>query len=49
MDIGTVALVSATPIPILPDEYYSTGAIVTFLGALGGMFLYAFLRPRLPH
>jgi uncharacterized membrane protein YedE/YeeE len=24
-------------------------AVVTFLAALGGMYLYAYLRPRLPH
>ena len=24
-------------------------AILTFIGALGGMYLYAWLRPRLPH
>jgi uncharacterized membrane protein YedE/YeeE len=24
-------------------------ALLTFAGALGGMYLYAFMQPRLPH
>lgn len=44
------AVTGACPGPIYAQigsgEYI---AIVTFIGALGGMFLYAFLRPRLPH
>lgn len=44
------AVTGACPGPIYAQigsgEYIS---IVTFIGALGGMFLYAFLRPRLPH
>jgi len=44
------AVTGACPGPIYAQigsgEYI---AIVTFLGALGGMFLYAYLQPRLPH
>ncbi len=44
------AVTGACPGPIYAQigsgEYI---AIITFLGALGGMFLYAYLRPRLPH
>lgn len=44
------AITGACPGPI----YAQIGAgtlltIVTFLGALGGMYLYAFLEPKLPH
>lgn len=44
------AITGACPGPI----YAQIGAgtlltIVTFLGALSGMYLYAFLQPRLPH
>lgn len=44
------AITGACPGPI----YAQIGAgawpaIITFLGALGGMYLYAYLRPSLPH
>lgn len=44
------AITGACPGPI----YAQIGAgawpaIFTFIGALGGMYLYAYLRPRLPH
>ena len=44
------AVTGACPGPIYAQigsgEYI---AIITFIGAIGGMFLYAVLRPRLPH
>jgi len=44
------AVTGACPGPIYAQiGSGETIAIVTFIGALGGMFLYAFLRPKLPH
>lgn len=44
------AITGACPGPIYAQMGGGTlMAIITFLGALGGMYLYAFLQPRLPH
>lgn len=44
------AITGACPGPIYGQIGAGTFmAIFTFLGALGGMYLYAFLQPRLPH
>jgi hypothetical protein len=44
------AITGACPGPIYAQVGAGTlMAVVTFLGALGGMYLYAFLQPRLPH
>lgn len=44
------AITGACPGPIYGQIGAGTWmAIFTFLGALGGMYLYAFLQPRLPH
>lgn len=44
------AITGACPGPIYAQMGSGTlMAIVTFLGALGGMYLYAFFQPRLPH
>ena len=44
------AITGACPGPIYAQMGGGTlMAILTFIGALGGMYLYAFLQPRLPH
>lgn len=44
------AITGACPGPIYAQMGAGTlMAVFTFLGALGGMYLYAFLQPRLPH
>lgn len=44
------AITGACPGPIYAQMGGGTlMAIMTFVGALGGMYLYAFLQPRLPH
>lgn len=44
------AITGACPGPIYGQIGAGTWmAVFTFLGALGGMYLYAFLQPRLPH
>lgn len=44
------AITGACPGPIYGQIGAGTlMAVFTFLGALGGMYLYAFLQPRLPH
>lgn len=44
------AITGACPGPIYAQMGGGTlMAIITFIGALGGMYLYAFLQPRLPH
>ncbi len=44
------AITGACPGPIYAQLGAGTGlAIVTFIGAMTGMYLYAFLQPKLPH
>jgi uncharacterized protein len=44
------AITGACPGPIYAQIGAGTlMAVVTFLGAIGGMYLYAFFEPRLPH